>query len=170
MTTGIPPVGQNSSTATEVVPGEKVASARHLLHHTSLRPMMQENFSHWITTGFASISETNQRQKHIPKFSERNHAGTSCGKPFRTGGNCIHVRLQQNILASSYKRPTSDFAFSVADDERFGQSQIPLPSGPPIKSANDLCFKLSSKRCLNCNLYDIIATTRTFLPFVTLHC
>ena len=25
-------------------------------------------------------------------------------------------------------------------------------SGPPIKSANDLCFKLSSKRCLNCNL------------------
>ena len=95
--------------------------------------MMQENFSHWITTGFASISETNQRQKHIPKFSERNHAGTSCGKPFRTGGNCIHVKLQQNILASSYKRPTSDFAFSVADDERFGQSQIPLRATDQIR-------------------------------------
>ena len=43
-------------------------------------------------------------------------------------------------------------AFPVADDEGFGQSQIPLPSVPPIKSANYLCFKLSSKQCLNCNL------------------
>ena len=105
-----------------------------------------------MITGYASISETNRRQKHIPKISERNHAGTSFGKPFRTGGNCIHVKLQQNILASSYKRPTSDMAFPVADDEGFGQSQIPLPSVPPIKSANYLCFKLSSKQCLNCNL------------------
>ena len=105
-----------------------------------------------LITGYASISETNRRQKHIPKISERNHAGTSFGKPFRTGGNCIHVKLQQNILASSYKRPTSDMAFPVADDEGFGQSQIPLPSVPPIKSANYLCFKLSSKQCLNCNL------------------
>ena len=86
------------------------------------------------------------------KISERNHAGTSFGKPFRTGGNCIHVKLQQNILASSYKRPTSDMAFPVADDEGFGQSQIPLHSVPPIKSANYLCFKLSSKQCLNCNI------------------
>ena len=76
-------IGQSSSTATEgVIPGEKVAPARNLLHHTSLTPNdARDIISHEIT-GFASISETNQRQKHIPKFSERNHAGTSCGKPF----------------------------------------------------------------------------------------
>ena len=119
--------------------------------HIAALDVQEKSFSHLIT-GYASISETNRRQKHIPKISERNHAGTSFGKPFRTDGNCIHVKLQQNILASSYKRPTSDMAFPVADDEGFGQSQIPLPSVPPIKSANYLCFKLSSKQCLNCNL------------------
>ena len=112
----------------------------------------------------ASLKQVGARYM-FQKFSERNHAGTSCGKPFRTGGNCIHVKLQQNILASSYKRPTSDFAFSVADDERFGQSQIPLPSVPPIKSANDLCFKLSSKQCLNCNFTQKkISTKKKFYP------
>ena len=56
---------------------------------------------------------------------------------------------------------TSGIAFPVADDEGFGQSQVPLPLKPPIKSANYLYFKLSSKRCLNCNLSNLINRNRS---------
>ena len=62
------------------------------------------------------------------------------------------LNYSKSFLPVHYERPISGMAFPVADDEGFGQSQIPLPLMPPIKSANCLCFKLSSKLCLNCNL------------------
>ena len=62
------------------------------------------------------------------------------------------LNYSKSFLPVHYERPISGMAFPVADDEGFGQSQIPLPLLPPIKSANCLCFKLSSKLCLNCNL------------------
>ena len=61
------------------------------------------------------------------------------------------LNYSKSFLPVHYERPISGMAFPVADDEGFGQSQIPLPLMPPIKSANCLCFKLSSKLCLNCN-------------------
>ena len=64
------------------------------------------------------------------------------------------LNYSKSFLPVHYERPISGMAFPVADDEGFGQSQIPLPLMPPIKSANCLCFKLSSKLCLNCNLTD----------------
>ena len=64
----------------------------------------------------------------------------------------LMLNYSKSFLPVHYERPISGMAFSVADDEGFGQSQIPLPLMPPIKSANCLCFKLSSKLCLNCNL------------------
>ena len=61
------------------------------------------------------------------------------------------LNYSKSFLPVHYEGPISGMAFPVADDEGFGQSQIPLPLMPPIKSANCLCFKLSSKLCLNCN-------------------
>ena len=66
------------------------------------------------------------------------------------------LNYSKSFLPVHYERPISGMAFPVADDEGFGQSQIPLPLLPPIKSANCLCFKLSSKLCLNCNLCKIL--------------
>ena len=62
------------------------------------------------------------------------------------------LNYSKSFLPVHYERPISGMTFPVADDEGFGQSQIPLPLIPPIKSANYLYFKLSSKLCLNCNL------------------
>ena len=119
--------------------------------HIAALDVQEKSFSHLIT-GYASISETNRRQKHVPKISECNPAGTSCGKPFRTGDNRIHVKLQQIILASSLWK--TNFRYGVSCGGWWGIWPEPNspPLMPPIKSANCLCFKLSSKLCLNCNL------------------
>ena len=66
------------------------------------------------------------------------------------------LNYSKSFLPVHYERPISGMAFPVADDEGFGQSQIPLPLLPPIKSANCLCFKLSSKLCLNCNFNEVL--------------